>query len=129
MWSLGRPAGNIRIEKYIWGLSSNASKNVQLFVHFKDSQISKWIIAHTCHCYWCSLVKQLLNFVMIHGERRMILHNGEAEFGILYSTSKIILVQGVENEDHSEIHHALSISKFLTKHKWHCFSSHSIWQI
>jgi hypothetical protein len=63
---------------------------------------------------------------MIHCERRMILHNVEAEVGILYGTCKIILVQGVENEGPSEIHHALSISKFLTKYKRHCFSSHRI---
>jgi hypothetical protein len=54
---------------------------------------------------------------MIHGERRTILHNVEAEVSISYSTCKIILVRGVENEDSSEIHHALSISKFLTKYK------------
>jgi hypothetical protein len=35
---------------------------------------------------------------MIHGERRTILHSVEAEVGILYSTCKIILVQGIENE-------------------------------
>jgi hypothetical protein len=66
---------------------------------------------------------------MIHSERRTILHNVEADVGILYSTCKIILVWGVENENPSKIHHALSISKFLTKYKWHCFSSHSTWQI